>query len=258
MALPTDLNIESLTFTHADLRKNYFYLDRLLDRMAPIFSLNDPAPHVRELGSLIVFPAELLVDIFESLSLVDRCGFGAAADTRAILSTRFHRSLAARPSFRPLLATLTNVTNKFKMVERHTMYDCPTGVLNKKLGWSPWYDSKTWIESDLYVSALLRKQRCREFDMYKQDTKKGAVIVSRDPCHFRLLLHMASVIAPWPDSTGSIAEEGVFCSTCLNIEGDRLYTKSGFVEHLKDCRVVPDQACIYHWRKHPLRLCEDE
>jgi hypothetical protein len=77
MALPTDPNIDSLTYTHDDLPSNWFHLDRLLDRMAPLFSIDDSTPGapIRELGSLSILPAELLLDIFDNLSIIDLMRF---------------------------------------------------------------------------------------------------------------------------------------------------------------------------------------
>jgi hypothetical protein len=75
MALLTDPDIDSLTYTCDDLRSNWFHLDRLLDRMAPVFSIDDSTPLIRELGALTILPAELLLDIFEYLSIIDLMRF---------------------------------------------------------------------------------------------------------------------------------------------------------------------------------------
>ncbi|KAF2109826.1 hypothetical protein BDV96DRAFT_651403 [Lophiotrema nucula] len=346
MTLLTDLNLESLTYTHADLRWNCFSLDRLLDRMAPVFSINDPTPRTRELGALTVLPTELLLDILENLSIIDlmrfrRCnryssyfvdtipplrtalriapntvkgmmalqvsahitanqlcqklyqkecdGCGALAQCiylpaclRACFRCTFlpfngwfqcpqtedrlvvewmlrPEQLAARPSFRPLLGTFTNGMNKFKMVERHTMYDCPTKKLNEKLGWSPWYDARAKFEMDPDPSALTWGRIERQVAMWRQDPNREAVTVVRDPPPQGLLIHMALVVAPWPDSTSSEAEQGVFCSTCLGtVNQHKLYTEDMFLEHLRDCRVQPDALWASQSQRFRLWLCEDD
>lgn len=75
MALLVDPNIDSLTYTYDDLRSNWFHLDRLLDRMAPVFSIDNSTPLIKELGSLTILPAELLLNIFENLSIIDLMRF---------------------------------------------------------------------------------------------------------------------------------------------------------------------------------------
>jgi hypothetical protein len=75
MTLPMDPNIDSLTYTHDDLRSDWFHLDRLLDRMAPFFSIDDSIPPTKELGALTALPAELLLNILEDLSIIDLMRF---------------------------------------------------------------------------------------------------------------------------------------------------------------------------------------
>lgn len=68
-------SIDSLTYTYDDLRSHSFYLDRLLDRMAPVFSIDDSTPPIKELGALTVLPAELLLMVVENLTVVDLMRF---------------------------------------------------------------------------------------------------------------------------------------------------------------------------------------
>jgi hypothetical protein len=340
MALLIDPNIDSLTYTYDDLRSCWFHLDRLLDRMAPVFSIDDSTPLIRELGALTILPAELLLDIFEYLSIIDlmrfrRCNqfssyfVNAIPPLRTVLriapntvkgimalqvSTHItakqlcqklyqrecdgcgelaqciylptclracfgclhphdfgyfedpktedelreeHRlcseQIAARPSFRPPLCTFTNGMNKFKTAERHILYDGPSRLLSKKLGWDPWFDS------DPSPSIIEAERTDHAFKMLKQNPNREAVTVVHGPLNFMLRRHMAVVIAPWPDPTALKAKQGVFCSTCLGTESqDRFYTRDTYSEHLKDCRVGPRglNMNIYS-RNFGLWLCED-
>jgi hypothetical protein len=75
MALPSDINIESLTYTHADLKWTMFHLDHILDRMPPISSLVGPVPEIRSLGTLTILPTELPLNILEGLSIIDLMRF---------------------------------------------------------------------------------------------------------------------------------------------------------------------------------------
>jgi hypothetical protein len=338
MALLIDPNIDSITYTYDDLRSNWFHLDRLLDRMAPIFSIDDSTPLIRELGALTVLPAELLLEIFENLSIInlmrfrlcnqyssyfvntipplrtvlrmapntvkgimalhvsthitakqlcqklyqrecDGCGRLALciylptclracfdclhpdiheyfADPKPEHKLREEYGLcpeqiAARPSFRPLLCTFTNGMNKFKTAERHILYDCPSTSLNEKLGWDPWFEFLP------RSSPLGAAQDLRAVRMLKQDPNREAVTVVHDPLHSLLKKHMAAVIAPWPDPTASTAEQGVFCSTCLETRSQgRLYTRDMYSEQLKDCRVGPRSWRIYS-RSPVFWLCEN-
>ena len=71
MAPSTDPDIDSLTYPHDDLRSKFYHLDRLLDRMPPIFSIDDSVPLNRQLGALAVFPDDILYDVFSHLSIID-------------------------------------------------------------------------------------------------------------------------------------------------------------------------------------------
>jgi hypothetical protein len=75
LALLMDSNIDSLTYTHDDLRSDWFHLDRLLDRMAPFFSIDDSTPPTNGLGALTALPAELIFNILEDLSISDLMRF---------------------------------------------------------------------------------------------------------------------------------------------------------------------------------------
>ncbi|KAF2188999.1 hypothetical protein K469DRAFT_564867 [Zopfia rhizophila CBS 207.26] len=304
-----------MTYTHAYFAQKIFYLDQLLDRLAPVSSLIDPIPQVRELGTLTVFPTELLLDILERLSIIDLMRFrhcsrysGYFVDTMLPIHTAFSiapntvkgimalqisthitaqqlcrklhqrecdtcgklaqylylptclracfecipvsvndyygccgtgydliaefflrpEQLAARPSFRPLPATFTNGMNKFRMEGRQRLYDCPSRL-------------------------------DRAFDMTSPSRDREDVTVVHDPLPEFLHARMATVFAPWPDSTGSRAEQGVFCSLCLlTWSQNRVYTRDTFLEHLRDCRVGSYVNHIEFLRKPYLWLCEDE
>ncbi|KAF2244677.1 hypothetical protein BU26DRAFT_522475 [Trematosphaeria pertusa] len=43
--------------------------------MAPVFSIDDPTPRIRELGGLTVLPNELLLNILEIVSIIDLMRF---------------------------------------------------------------------------------------------------------------------------------------------------------------------------------------
>ena len=344
MALPMDIKIESLTYTHADFTGRKFHLDRILNRMAPI-SLVGPVPQIKELEMLTVFPAELLLDVLECLSIIDlmrfhRCNrysswfvdtmlrtvFRVAPNTvKGIMALRISthitapqlrsklyqrqcdacgklaqymylptclracfqclpgslgslyfwppvtdehliaenllqpEQLATRPSFRPLPATFTNGMNKFRMEGRHLLYDRPTTYLRRKLGWSPWYDEAAVGELRPDLSDTTKAQIERGAAMHEQDANRESLTVSHDPLHLCLRLHMCSVFAPWPASTASQIEQGVFCTLCLNTsKQDTLYNRDTILEHLKDCRVGPDRVWMLASRSDPLWLCDDE
>ena len=366
MALATDINIEDLTYTHDDLRKDWFYLDRLLDRMAPLFSINDPTPHLGDLGALTVLPTELLLEILENIPIIDLMRFGrcsrysnyfvttipplrtalrmapntvkgiiALQSSAPITAKKLCRKLYQREcdgcgrlaqclyiptclracfvcvhplnrkriyfynpktkdesitlqfkwrenqfvawhSFRPLLGTFTNGTNKLKIEERHTMYDCPSARLVEKVGTIFWEHrlDNNFLASFYHIAAACFAREVvpaarSVTEMWRRikwmttpDPSKGAVTISRDPLHDDLRLHMAVVTVPLLDSTTSTAEQGVFCSICLGTRNQfRLYTKDGFLEHLRECRVGPDlEKAKAHGVGWPPRLwlCEDE
>lgn len=71
MALLSNLNIDNLTYTYDELRSKRLYLVRLLDRMSPVSSIDNSTPLTRNFGTLTVLPTELLLDIFEHLSIID-------------------------------------------------------------------------------------------------------------------------------------------------------------------------------------------
>ena len=91
--------------------------------------------------------------------------------------------LVARPSFRTLKGTFTNGINYFKIVERHVMYDCSSRVLNNKLGWSPWHDSKARSEIDPGSSDLIFERGQRMIAMLARNPNREVVTVLRDPPH---------------------------------------------------------------------------
>ena len=348
MAVPADLNIENTTYPHDELRKNWFLLDQLLNRMAPVFSINNPTSPGRELGALTVLPSELLLDIFENLSIIDlmrfrlcnrsssyfvntipplrtalriapntikgmmalqvsthitarelcrkiyqrecdACGrlaqgiylptclracficmkpgvFGTSIPGDEILdeslSVATAEQLASVPSFRPLLGTFTNGVNKFKMVKRHVMYDNPDNELMDRLGWRRWYYypyNPSEAASDSLRGGLWRQRGPLESNMPWPLPDEAAVTVVRDPLHPRLHMYMTVVIAPWPDSTASRAEQGIFCSACWCTKNGRLlHTRDTFLEHLKDCRVGPYNIVHFEYTRKPrIWLCED-
>ena len=340
-----DLKVESLTYTHADFTGRKFHLDRILNRMAPISSLVGRVPQIKELGMLTVFPAELLLDVLECLSIIDlmrfrRCNRYSSWFVDTMLRTVFRvapnmvkgimalristhitapqlrskiyqrqcdgcgnlaqymylltclracsqclpgnrgspyfctpvtdehliaenllqpEQLATRPSFRPLPATFTNGMNKFKMEGCHLLYDRPSEHLRRKLGWSPWYDEAAVGELRPDLSDTTKAQVERAIAMQRKDPSRESLTVVHDPLHFSLRLHMCSVFAPWPASTASQIEQGVFCTLCLNQSYQHtLYTRDSIVEHLKDCRVGPDEVWMVRSRRDPLWLCDDE
>jgi hypothetical protein len=61
--------IENITYTHDEL-PSFFMLDQLLDRMAPILGLTGPSPQ-QVIGSLAIFPIEVLLIILENLAVTD-------------------------------------------------------------------------------------------------------------------------------------------------------------------------------------------
>lgn len=336
-----------MTYTHADFTQKIFWLDRLLDRLAPVSSLIGPIPQVREFGTLTVFSTELLLDILERLSIIDlmrfrhcsrystyfvdtmlpiRTAFSIAPNTlKGIMALQISTHITAQqlcrklhqrecdtcgklaqylylplcfracfectpvfrsnkcygfcstgdevirafllrpeqlvtwPSFRPLLATFTNGLNKFKMEGRQRLYECPSPMLNEELRWSPWYDELAVSTIDPPVSDQTIEQMDRAYDMLYPNRNLEDVTVVHDPLPKFLQPHMATVYAPWPDSTGSRAEQGVFCSLCLLTRSqNRVYTRDTFLEHFRDCRVRPYGGHIIPHREPCLWLCEDE
>jgi hypothetical protein len=82
--------------------------------------------------------------------------------------------------------------------------------------------------------------------MTAQDPHRDELTVMQTPINLGLLRQMCVVFAPWPDSTGLSAEQGLFCSTCLYTEKQAmLYMKETSLEHLKHCRVqtLEDDFC---------------
>jgi hypothetical protein len=63
------VSIENITYTHDEL-PSFFMLDQILDRMAPISALTGPSPQ-QVIGSLAIFPIEVLLIILENLAVTD-------------------------------------------------------------------------------------------------------------------------------------------------------------------------------------------
>jgi hypothetical protein len=63
------VSIENITYTHDEL-PSFFMLDQLLNRMAPISALTGPSPQ-QVIGSLAIFPIEVLLIILENLAVTD-------------------------------------------------------------------------------------------------------------------------------------------------------------------------------------------
>lgn len=163
---------------------------------------------------------------------------------------------AALPSFRSLPATFTNGMNKFKVGGRHTLYD---GIATSQMVSDRPELWRTVLDDD-YLNRR-EAQEDRAWAMWKRDPNRDDITVVRDPLPRCLRMHMSVVFAPWLDSAASRAMQGVFCTSCLHTKRqDKLYTREMFLEHLRDCRVGPDDSFQRTRRFHDrieLSLIED-
>jgi hypothetical protein len=69
MKNPYRKHIPNITFTQADMNARLYFLDQLLNQMAPLSSLIDPTPKTNDLGTLNVLPNELVISVLEHLSI---------------------------------------------------------------------------------------------------------------------------------------------------------------------------------------------
>ena len=167
--------------------------------------------------------------------------------------------IAARPSFRPLLCTLTNGIDRYKMVERHTLYDDPSEeTLLKRMRWSPYWNPQVWLKMMLYPPDLTDQGNTVDSNMLSGSLIQETITVVNGPLHERLRACMAAVTAPWLDPMESKIEQGVYCSACVGSESEsKLYTRTGFLVHLSECRVQPASFEMMYWRSPWLFLSGD-
>jgi hypothetical protein len=75
MVDPNEIDIDAITYAHSVFGANFFYLDQILDRMAPISRIIGQAPQLINIGALTVLPHKLLLLVLESLPIADLMRF---------------------------------------------------------------------------------------------------------------------------------------------------------------------------------------
>jgi hypothetical protein len=72
---PTEVHIDTLTYTQSAFGANSCYPDQILDRMAPISRIIGQAPQLMNLGAFTVLPHKILLLVLESVFIVDLMRF---------------------------------------------------------------------------------------------------------------------------------------------------------------------------------------
>jgi hypothetical protein len=72
---PTEVHIDTLTYTQAAFGANFCYPDQILDRMAPISRIIGQASQLMNLGAFTVLAHKILLLVLESVFIVDPMRF---------------------------------------------------------------------------------------------------------------------------------------------------------------------------------------
>jgi hypothetical protein len=76
---PTEVHIDTLTYTQSAFGANFCYPDQILDRMAPISRIIGQASQLMNLGAFTVLAHKILSLVLKASSLWISCDFGAVA-----------------------------------------------------------------------------------------------------------------------------------------------------------------------------------